>query len=130
VLAAVKEEKIDTYSITYRRNNDKSVLVALVHCENCTQLIDADVLPYCDEECRKAAHNRYLGRPAQETRTTRPAPPARRTVSIRESFAGDQSLSPSESSRRNGERTPTCCSDSCWGHAAPTGHLSEFKDSK
>jgi hypothetical protein len=80
--------------------------VALVHCENCGRLTDADPLPFCDEECRQKAHNRYLGRPAAETRTTRPAPPPRRTVSIREGFAalGDQSLSPSESSRRNGER--------------------------
>jgi hypothetical protein len=80
--------------------------VALVHCENCTQLIDADVLPYCDEECRQIAHRRYLGRPAQETPTTRSAPPRRRTVSIREGFAAlaDESLSPGESSRRNRER--------------------------
>ena len=80
--------------------------MTLVHCENCGRLTDADPLPYCDAECRQIAHRRYLGRPAQETPTTRSAPPPRRTVSVREGFValGDQSLSADESSRRNGER--------------------------
>jgi hypothetical protein len=80
--------------------------VAVVNCEGCGQLTDAVLLPYCDAECRQVAHRRYLGRAAQETRATPPAPPARRTVSVREGFAAlaDESLSPSESSRRNGER--------------------------
>jgi hypothetical protein len=79
--------------------------MTVVACDGCGNYADLPLGVFHHAECRKEAHRRYLAQPRQETRTPRPAP-ALQTVSVREGFTalGDQSLSPDDSSRRNGER--------------------------